>query len=391
MLPGCRNVGKITSYRRVCSFYSLKQGVFQQKGQDIGERTATRLGRFSRQVKTSNSDSKPEFLKYCSTGESNTLSKAAISGTHQTVASTVNKYGSRHTGLSACLVLSEQQSFHLLGKTRAGDTFTNKHWSKNMANDEVSTKSPIQANQPVVNLSSHKIFRELLTKELLTVVHAFTKKGHEVRIVGGAVRDILLSRNLPKDIDLATTATPDEMVDTFKASEIRYIETGLDHGTLTAHLNGHNYEITTLRIDTEHDGRRAVVEFTNDWRLDAERRDLTINAMSIDFDGNLYDYFGGVDDLQAKHVRFVGDPEKRIKEDYLRILRYFRFYGRISETADDHVKSTLEVIRKCSAGLKNVAVERVWTELSRILIANFAPSLLKLMYELGVAENIGTK
>ena len=262
---------------------------------------------------------------------------------------------------------------------------------RRMASDQNLTDNASKKDTPVLNLSAHRIFRELLTGELLTVVNAFIERGHEVRIVGGAVRDILLSRHLPKDIDLATTATPDEMIAVFRESEIRYIETGLEHGTLTAHLNGHNFEITTLRIDTQHDGRRAVVEFTNDWRLDAERRDLTINAMSIDFDGNLFDYFGGVEDLKAKHVRFVGDAEKRIKEDYLRILRYFRFYGRISETSSDHVQLTLDIIGKCSSGLRNVAVERVWTELSRILIANFAPSLLKLMYELGVAENIGIK
>ena len=262
---------------------------------------------------------------------------------------------------------------------------------RQMANDKALAGSTSIKDKPVLNLSAHKIFRELLTDELLTVVNAFLVRGHEVRIVGGAVRDILLSRHLPKDIDLATTATPDEMVAVFAESGIRYIETGLEHGTLTAHLNGHNFEITTLRIDTQHDGRRAVVEFTNDWKLDAERRDLTINAMSIDFDGNLFDYFGGVEDLKAKHVRFVGDPEKRIKEDYLRILRYFRFYARISETSNDHAQVTLNVIGKCASGLRNVAVERVWTELSRIVTANFAPSLLKLMYELGVAENIGKK
>ena len=258
-----------------------------------------------------------------------------------------------------------------------------------MAHDQTLKGS--KQDRPVLNVSAHNIFRELLTPELLAVANAFIGRGHEVRIVGGAVRDIILSRHLPKDIDLATTATPDQMVAVFKESQIRYIETGLEHGTLTAHLNGHNFEITTLRIDTQHDGRRAVVEFTNDWRLDAERRDLTINAMSIDFDGNLFDYFGGVEDLKAKCVRFVGDPEKRIKEDYLRILRYFRFYGRISETSSDHAQMTLNVIRRCAIGLRNVAVERVWTELSRILTANFAPSLLKLMYELNVAENIGMK
>lgn len=262
---------------------------------------------------------------------------------------------------------------------------------KQMANDQTLNDSTSEKDKPVLNLSAHKIFRELLTDELLTVVNAFLGRGHEVRIVGGAVRDILLSRQLPKDIDLSTTAIPDEMIAVFKESGIRYIETGLEHGTLTAHLNGHNFEITTLRIDTQHDGRRAVVEFVNDWKLDAERRDLTINAMSIDFDGNLFDYFGGVEDLKAKHVRFVGDPEKRIKEDYLRILRYFRFYGRISETSNDHAQMTMKIIEKCASGLRNVAVERVWTELSRILTANFAPSLLKQMYELGVAENIGKK
>eukprot|EP00112_Aurelia_sp_Birch-Aquarium-sp1_P025479 Seg848.2 transcript_id=Seg848.2/GoldUCD/mRNA.D3Y31 product="CCA tRNA nucleotidyltransferase 1 mitochondrial" protein_id=Seg848.2/GoldUCD/D3Y31 len=239
------------------------------------------------------------------------------------------------------------------------------------------------------NLSSNKLFQKLLTKELMTVANAFVEKGHHIRIIGGAVRDLFLLKHLPKDVDLAVTATPDEMIEIFKENKIRYIETGLQHGTLTAHLNGHNYEITTLRIDTEHDGRRAVVEFTNDWKLDAERRDLTINAMSLDFDGSLHDYFGGVDDLKSKKVRFVGDPEKRIKEDFLRILRYFRFYGRISENGDDHEKATLEVIRKCAPGLKNIAVERVWVELARIITAKFAPSLLKHMYELGVAGNIG--
>ena len=270
-------------------------------------------------------------------------------------------------------------------------------WTTSSVNFAISADNDIMAVassfckycQGHPNLSSHKLFQDLLTKELMTVANAFIEKGHHIRIIGGAVRDLLLSRHIPKDIDLAVTATPDEMIEIFKENKIRYIETGLQHGTLTAHINGHNYEITTLRIDTEHDGRRAVVEFTNDWKLDAERRDLTINAMSLDFDGNLHDYFGGVDDLKSKKVRFVGDPEKRIKEDFLRILRYFRFYGRISENTDDHESTTLEVIRKCAPGLKNIAVERVWVELAKIITAKFAPSLLKLMYELGVAENIG--
>ena len=363
------NIRKTFCIRRICSTAFLKQEIAQCEKKEFKESTR-RLGQsFFREV-TKNASSIPNALRQKRIDSSITV-QASAAGTGKRL---------KHT-----FVVSH---FPFIGGTERD---LSKLFVRNMANGQIPEECTNQRGKPVLSLSAHKIFRELLTDELLTVVHAFTQSGHEVRIVGGAVRDILLSRHLPKDIDLATTATPDEMVAVFKQSEIRYIETGLDHGTLTAHLNGHNFEITTLRIDTEHDGRRAVVEFTNDWRLDAERRDLTINAMSIDFDGNLYDYFGGVDDLNAKHVRFVGDPEKRIKEDYLRILRYFRFYGRISETANDHVKTTLEVIKKCASGLRNVAVERVWTELSRILTAHFAPSLLKLMYELGVAENIGKK
>eukprot|EP00794_Sanderia_malayensis_P003598 gene3598-4105_t len=268
------------------------------------------------------------------------------------------------------------------------DSYTVKNYWKESASNMMMNNAP-RSTPLLMNLSTYNQFRELLTPELELLITAFIKNGHEIRIIGGAVRDIILSRHLPKDIDLATTATPDEMMHVFKTNKIRYIETGLQHGTLTAHLNGHDFEITTLRIDTEHDGRRATVEFTNDWKVDAERRDLTINAMSLDFDGNLYDYFNGYDDLKAKKVQFVGNPEKRIREDYLRILRYFRFHGRIADDAAVHEQKTLDIIKKCSPGLSNVAKERIWVEVSRILTVNHAPSLLKIMYELDVAQHIG--
>ena len=231
-------------------------------------------------------------------------------------------------------------------------------------------------------------FQSVLTPELFTVATPLEKQGFDVRIVGGAVRDILLGIK-PKDVDLGTNATPLEMIELFKKSNIHYIETGLQHGTLTVHVNKHNFEVTTLRIDAETDGRHAKVEFTNDWMVDAERRDLTINAMSLGLDGSLYDYFGGRDDLLKRRVRFVGDPKLRIQEDYLRILRYFRFYGRISSEEDNHDPTTLNVIQECAEGLKKIAVERIWIEISKILTGKYMPSLIRRMYDLNVAQFIG--
>lgn len=147
--------------------------------------------------------------------------------------------------------------------------------------------------------------------------------------------------------------------------------------------------MTTLRIDRITDGRHAVVDFTKDWKLDALRRDLTINAMSVSLDGTLYDYFEGQKHLAEKRIIFVGNAKTRIEEDFLRILRYFRFYGRIVPDTDKHDAATLETIRETADGLRGVSVERVWMEMRRILIGNHAPHLMKLMYELNVAESIG--
>lgn len=148
-------------------------------------------------------------------------------------------------------------------------------------------------------------------------------------------------------------------------------------------------QVTTLRIDRITDGRHAVVDFTKDWKLDALRRDLTINAMSLSLDGTLYDYFEGQKHLAEKRIIFVGNAKTRIEEDFLRILRYFRFYGRIVPDADKHDAATLETIRETADGLRGVSVERIWMEVRRILIGNHAPHLMKLMYELNVAESIG--
>ena len=225
-----------------------------------------------------------------------------------------------------------------------------------------------------------------ITDELKQLDSIFKKGKHEVRIVGGAVRDLALGKN-PKDIDLATDATPQEMQKMFDGAGIKHIPTGIEHGTITAVINDEPYEITTLRADVETDGRRAEVEFVRSWEEDAKRRDLTYNAMSMDFEGNLYDYHGGMDDLQDKVTKFVGDPEERIKEDYLRTLRYFRFQGRLDTPTFD--RETMNAIASNTDGLKQLSVERVWMEMSKILGGGNIKQILGAMQKAGVLGAIG--
>lgn len=247
-------------------------------------------------------------------------------------------------------------------------------------------------NHSLPTMTSGKLdsphFNALLTPELLKLASLFSSEGYGFRLVGGVVRDLLLGQ-APKDVDIATECTPDNMIKLFEANGIRYIPTGLQHGTVTVHLDHTDYEITTLRVDRVTDGRHAIVDFTTDWKQDALRRDLTINAMSVSIDGTLHDYFDGQKHLAEKRVVFVGDARTRIKEDYLRILRYFRFYGRIVPEVGRHDAGTLEAIREEAGGLRGVSVERVWVEMGKILIGNHTPHLVSIMYELGVARNIG--
>ncbi|XP_034023340.1 CCA tRNA nucleotidyltransferase 1, mitochondrial [Thalassophryne amazonica] len=232
-------------------------------------------------------------------------------------------------------------------------------------------------------------FQSVFTDGLKALADVFAKHQYEVRIAGGAVRD-LLSGKRPEDVDFATTATPEEMKDMFQSAGIRMINNkGEKHGTITARLNNENFEVTTLRVDVQTDGRHAEVEFTTDWEKDAERRDLTINSMFLGLDGTLYDYFNGYEDLQNRKVRFVGSAEHRIQEDYLRILRYLRFYGRVALESDDHETQTLDAIRKNGHGLAAISGERIWVELKKIVVGNHADKLLELIYSLGLAQYIG--
>lgn len=176
---------------------------------------------------------------------------------------------------------------------------------------------------PVIMKLDTPAFRSVFTPELQIIADLFKKYDYKLKIAGGAVRDILMGKE-PKDLDFATDATPKQMKEIFTKEEIRMInDKGEKHGTITARVNDkENFEITTLRIDIVTNGRHAEVEFTKDWQLDANRRDLTINSMFLDLDGRVYDYFYGYDDLKKKKVVFVGNPTFRIQEDYLRILRY---------------------------------------------------------------------
>jgi len=197
-------------------------------------------------------------------------------------------------------------------------TLDKKVWRRTTMGD-----TPLSRVDPVVTKLNSPEFRSVFTPELRTLADLFKKHNYELRIAGGAVRDILMGKQ-PKDLDFATDATPQQMKEMFTSEGIRMInEKGEKHGTITARINDReNFEITTLRIDILTDGRHAKVEFTKNWKLDANRRDLTINSMFLDLDGRVYDYFYGYDDLKKKRVVFVGDASVRIREDYLRILRY---------------------------------------------------------------------
>jgi poly(A) polymerase len=201
------------------------------------------------------------------------------------------------------------------------------------------------------------------------------------RFVGGAVRDTLLGIPVA-DIDVATRHAPGEVVELLREAGIRTVPTGIAHGTVTALLEGGPVEVTTLRRDVSTDGRHAVVAFTNDWREDAARRDFTINALYADsHSGEIFDYFGGLADLDARHIRFIGDPLQRIAEDHLRILRFFRFLARFGDAPDP---AGLDACTRRANDLMALSRERIADELLKLLVAGDAPRVVALMVERGI-------
>ena len=206
------------------------------------------------------------------------------------------------------------------------------------------------------------------------------------RYVGGAVRDELLG--LPvSDVDFATRLQPLEVIERLEAARIKAVPTGIDHGTVTAVSDGHAVEITSLRRDVSTDGRRATIAFTDDWKEDAARRDFTINALSADPDsGEIFDYFGGKDDLLSRRVRFIGEPLQRIAEDHLRILRFFRFHARFGAGEPD--AAGLQACAQRANDLMALSRERIADELLKLLAVPTPEATVGVMLEHGVLKPV---
>jgi poly(A) polymerase len=214
---------------------------------------------------------------------------------------------------------------------------------------------------------------------------AWSGSGPAARFVGGCVRDAIMGRAVG-DIDLATPLPPEAVVAALKAAGLKAVPTGFEHGTVTAVADGFPIEVTTLRRDVETDGRRAVVAYTEDWLEDSARRDFRLNAIYADPDGALFDPQGGVEDARAGAIVFVGDPETRIREDYLRILRFFRFRAAVGRGPAD--PAGLAACKALANGMRALSVERVWKELKKLLSAQDPGPALQDMADADVLEQV---
>jgi poly(A) polymerase len=232
------------------------------------------------------------------------------------------------------------------------------------------------------SLAQTSWLREMRLQAVLTLLGW---RGGEARVAGGAVRNALLKVPVA-DVDIATNLPPDEVMDRCRAAGFGVHPTGIEHGTVTV-VNQHMpFEVTTLRSDVATDGRRATVIFTDDWQADAARRDFTMNAMYCDANGKVYDYTNGYADILKRRVRFVGDPEKRIREDYLRILRFFRFHAHYGAGAVD--ADGLAACTSLRLGIEDLSAERIRQELLKLLVAPRAGETLKVMAEAKILHHV---
>ncbi len=220
---------------------------------------------------------------------------------------------------------------------------------------------------------------------LARVLALLNGDGEEARVVGGAVRNALMGRP-HTDHDVTTTAVPAVVIARAEAAGLRTVPTGIAHGTVTVLVAGRPFEVTTLREDVETDGRHAVIRFGRDFAQDALRRDFTINALSVDVDGRIHDYTGGLDDLAAERVRFIGDPATRIREDYLRTLRFFRFSAEYAAGDLDAAGLAATVAQR--DGLARLSRERVRQELLKLVVARRAPEAVAAMSEAGLLGSL---
>lgn len=230
---------------------------------------------------------------------------------------------------------------------------------------------------------NHDVSALMAHKDALHIMDVLAESGFETRFVGGCVRDVLLHRDLG-DIDLATTGTPDAVMAQLNRHNIHVVPTGIDHGTVMAVINDRGYEITTLRYDITTDGRHATVGFTDDWVQDAHRRDFTINALSVDRQGVLHDYCGGLDDMRSETLRFIDDAALRIAEDYLRMLRLFRFSSVLGWDIID--TDLLELCRLMAPNMEQLSRERIQSELYKLLIGPNCMMTVNLMAEYDLLE-----
>src|SRR5215831_13861904 len=245
---------------------------------------------------------------------------------------------------------------------------------RHVLHPESGLRRPVRAMKPPwVN--------EPAVQQLLT---ALAKAGIAARFVGGCVRNWLIDRPID-DIDIAADKPPEMVMRALEAADIKVVPTGLSHGTVTAVIQGRPFEITTLRRDVETDGRRAVVAFTDDWRTDAARRDFSFNALYADRAGTIYDYFDGRADLLAGRVRFIGDPDQRIAEDRLRVLRFFRFHAWYGRPPFDG--AGFDACRRNAATVRGLSGERVRKELLRTLVAPGGADAFDAMLEAGVLDH----
>ena len=218
-------------------------------------------------------------------------------------------------------------------------------------------------NLNYINSGFKDIKKNTEVEQIFSAIHSFSANS-EVRYVGGCVRKIIIKEKVD-DIDLAVNLKPNEVCDALSKKDIKYYESGIEHGTITALVNNVKFEITSLRKDIDTDGRHAKVEFSDNWRDDASRRDFTINSIYADIEGSLFDPFGGKKDLENGEVKFIGDAEVRIKEDYLRVLRYIRFF--LNYSRDKHNPKIIKIIKKNLNGISGISSERLLDEFQKLL------------------------
>ena len=218
-------------------------------------------------------------------------------------------------------------------------------------------------NLNYINIGFKDIQKKTEIDQIFVAIHSFSKTS-EIRYVGGCVRKII-NRETVDDIDLAVNLKPKDVCEALNKRNIKYYESGIEHGTITALINNIKFEITSLRKDIDTDGRHAKVEFSDNWKEDASRRDFTINSIYADIDGNLFDPFDGKKDLENGKVNFIGDAEIRIKEDYLRVLRYIRFF--LNYSHDKHNPKIVRVIKKNLSGVSKISSERLLDEFQKLL------------------------